>query len=98
MGETKKLEKPEKVEKSEKVTKGASTKEPAKKPAAAQSSSARSQDFAKGVANELKKVHWPTRQQVISYTGVVIASVVIVGVVIFLVDEALGLALGQLIK
>lgn len=46
--------------------------------------------FFRGVQNELKKVHWPTRREVIIYTAVVVAAVIIVGVMIWVFDFALS--------
>jgi preprotein translocase subunit SecE len=46
--------------------------------------------FFKDVVAELKKVTWPTRQEIISYTTVVVVFVVILGVIVYLMD--LGLA------
>lgn len=52
---------------------------------------------SKASLNELKKVHWPTRQELISYTGVVIASVAAVAVMIWIVDSLISLLFGLLI-
>ncbi|WP_243138209.1 preprotein translocase subunit SecE [Heliorestis acidaminivorans] len=79
--------------KKDNVVKSAPTKEAGKKSEAKAPSAGkvgRAQGFARGVASELKKVHWPTRQEVITYTGVVVTAVAIVGFMIFLVDEAIG--------
>jgi preprotein translocase subunit SecE len=46
--------------------------------------------FLKGAWSELKKVHWPGRQQIIAYTGVVLVAVTMVAVMIFAVDSILG--------
>lgn len=46
--------------------------------------------FFRGVWAELKKVHWPSRKQVATYTGVVIITVLIVAAVISLVDSGLS--------
>lgn len=46
--------------------------------------------FFRGVWAELKKVHWPSRKQVATYTGVVIITVLLVAVVISLVDSGLS--------
>lgn len=51
------------------------------------------QKFLKGAFNELKKVHWPTRREIIIYTAVVIVTVVAVGVLIWLFDSALSFIL-----
>ncbi len=42
--------------------------------------------FFNGVINELKKVHWPAKKQLATYTGVVIVMVLIMAVVISLMD------------
>lgn len=49
--------------------------------------------FLKGAWSELKKVHWPGRQQLIAYTGVVLVSVTLVAIMIFAVDSILSRAL-----
>jgi len=55
--------------------------------------------FFKGVFAELKKVHWPTRKQLITYTGVVIFAVLIMAVVIsafdWIITGLLSLILGS---
>ncbi|MCW2277830.1 preprotein translocase subunit SecE [Heliophilum fasciatum] len=114
MGELKKLDRPERTEKGDLQAKAVSTKETvkkaepakdvakktesAKKPVPASSDKAKSKNFAKGVVSEVKKVHWPTKDEVVTYTGVVLASVVVVAALIFVIDSALGLALKQVIK
>ncbi len=42
--------------------------------------------FFKGVWTELKKVHWPSRKQLINYTLVVILAVVAMALIISLYD------------
>lgn len=42
--------------------------------------------FFRGVMNELKKVHWPNKKQLATYTGVVIVMVLIMAVAISLMD------------
>ena len=42
--------------------------------------------FFRGVLNELKKVHWPDRKQLITYTGVVVVFVLIVSLAISALD------------
>ena len=39
---------------------------------------------------ELKKVSWPTRDTVVRYTGIVIVSTIIFGVVLGIVDIGIG--------
>lgn len=54
--------------------------------------------FFKDIWREVKKVTWPTRKDLISYTGAVLAFVVVVGVVLTLVDLGLGEVLKLLVK
>ena len=42
--------------------------------------------FFKGVWSELKKVHWPSRKELVSYTGVVIFAVLLMAVAISAFD------------
>ncbi|MEA2497920.1 MAG: preprotein translocase subunit SecE [Actinomycetota bacterium] len=42
--------------------------------------------FVREVVAELKKVAWPTRQEVVAYSIVVLVSVVVIGAVIFAMD------------
>jgi|GEM_PF-1099305 len=51
------------------------------------------QAFFRGVWSELKKVHWPSKKQVATYTGVVIITVLICAAVISLVDSGLSAVL-----
>lgn len=46
--------------------------------------------YFRSVYNELKKVHWPGRQQLIAYTGVVLFSVVLVAFIIWVFDKGLS--------
>ncbi|KYO69295.1 preprotein translocase subunit SecE [Thermovenabulum gondwanense] len=49
----------------------------------------RSGKFFKEVRSELKKVTWPTRQELVSSTIVVVTSVALVGLFIWIVDSFL---------
>ena len=42
--------------------------------------------FFKGVWSELRKVHWPTRKELVSYTGVVIVAVLAMALAISAFD------------
>jgi len=42
--------------------------------------------FLKGVVSELKKVNWPTRQETISYVGVVLTMCLLLSVLLGLFD------------
>lgn len=46
--------------------------------------------------NELKKVHWPGRRQLIAYTGVVLFSVVLMAAILWLFDTGLSFVLEKL--
>lgn len=46
--------------------------------------------FAKGVKQELKKVIWPNRSELVNNTAVVVAMVAIIGAFIFVADMFLG--------
>jgi len=53
--------------------------------------------FFREVWLELKKVHWPTRQTLLTYTGVVLVSVAIVALLIWIVDSGLTYAMTNLL-
>lgn len=55
-------------------------------------------DFFREVWNELKKVHWPTRNQMLMYTGVVFVTVAIFAVLIWIVDSTLTFSLTNILK
>ncbi len=48
--------------------------------------------FLREVRSELKKVTWPTRRQLIAYTGVVLIAVILVSVLIWILDTAFAAA------
>jgi preprotein translocase subunit SecE len=48
--------------------------------------------FLREVKIELKKVTWPTRQQLIAYTGVVLVAVMLVCLLIWLFDSVFAIA------
>ncbi|NPV26978.1 MAG: preprotein translocase subunit SecE [Firmicutes bacterium] len=58
----------------------------------------RTTNFLRTVWSELKKVHWPNRSELITYTGVVLISVAFVALLIWLVDSVLSFLLEQLFK
>ncbi|MHB8124532.1 MAG: preprotein translocase subunit SecE [Desulfitobacteriaceae bacterium] len=61
-----------------------------KRPANTQKQSEKTADYFRGVWSELKKVQWPNRQQLITYTGVVFVAVAIVAFLIWIVDSGLS--------
>lgn len=46
-----------------------------------------------GIYNELKKVHWPGRAQLVAYTGVVLFAVTLVALIIWVFDKGLSFLL-----
>jgi preprotein translocase subunit SecE len=46
--------------------------------------------FTREVRGELKRVQWPTRREVTSYSVVVLVAVAIITVYIFAIDQAFG--------
>lgn len=55
-------------------------------------------DFTRGMLNELKKVHWLNKREVVIYTSVVLVAVVIVGSMIWLFDLALSSVLKTVLQ
>lgn len=53
--------------------------------------------FLREVRNELKKVHWPTRKELLAYTAVVLVTVLIVSVYIGIVDGIFARIISMLI-
>ena len=58
----------------------------------------RIRDFVKEVQVEIRKVSWPTRQELRDSTLVVIATVMIVAAYVGIVDRVLGAAVGLLFR
>ncbi|WP_353893418.1 preprotein translocase subunit SecE [Proteinivorax hydrogeniformans] len=54
----------------------------------------KSKSFFKGVKTELKKVQWPNRKELTTYTIVVISTVLVVAAVIALMDTIYGSIIG----
>jgi len=68
-----------------------------KKPANTQRQTEKLAEYFSGVLSELKKVHWPSRRQLFTYTGVVFFAVAIVSIMMWIVDSGLSLALAKLL-
>ncbi|MDD2586004.1 MAG: preprotein translocase subunit SecE [Syntrophomonadaceae bacterium] len=49
--------------------------------------------YFRSVYNELKKVHWPGKRQIIAYTGVVLIAVALVATIIWVFDMGLSVLL-----
>lgn len=70
-----------------------------KKDASAGKNNASSAKFyLKGVKGEVKKVHWPTRSEIYSYTAIVFFMVILVSLIMWLFDSGLSFALDKLYK
>jgi len=54
--------------------------------------------FFNGTKSELRKVHWPDRRQVITYTSVVLVTVALMSVLIWVADMGLSALLQVLVK
>lgn len=53
--------------------------------------------YFRGVRSEFKKVVWPTKQQLLNYTGVVIMVSILVALVIYVLDFIITGVLGLII-
>ena len=58
---------------------------------------AKAKKSTKASLNELKKVHWPTKKELITYTNVVLVTVVVVAALIWIVDAVIGKVFGLLL-
>lgn len=47
--------------------------------------------------SELKKVHWPSRPEVVTYTGVVLVTVTIITTLLWLIDSGVTLLFSQFV-
>jgi preprotein translocase subunit SecE len=54
--------------------------------------------YFKGVKAEMKKVIWPTKKELINYTGVVVLISAIVGLVVWVLDLGIHRVLSLIIK
>lgn len=52
--------------------------------------------FLKEVRTELKKVHWPTKKELGSYTTTVLVTIFVVAVLIYVLDQGILGALGMI--
>ena len=57
---------------------------------------AKAKRSSKASLNELKKVHWPTKKELITYTNVVLVTVVIIAALIWIVESIVGAIFGLL--
>ena len=54
--------------------------------------------YFKGVKAEMRKVIWPTKKELVNYTGVVVLISAIVGLVVWLLDTVILRILSLIIK
>ncbi|GAV24240.1 preprotein translocase, SecE subunit [Carboxydothermus islandicus] len=80
------------------ISKTEGGKEPRKAPKTGEGAWVKTQQYFRSVWTEVKKVHWPTRNESIVYTGVVFLTVIIVGLIIWLFDSFLSFFLNLLLK
>ena len=59
---------------------------------------ARTKKSAKATLNELKKVHWPTKKELLKNTGVVLTVVISSTLLVWGLDSVLSSALGLILK
>ena len=57
---------------------------------------ARIKKFIKDYRSEIKKIVWPTRQQVIQNTGVVLVAIIFVAAIVGVLDLVFGLGINAL--
>lgn len=55
-------------------------------------------NFFKGVKSELKKVHWPTRQELAKYTVVVIIGCALAIAFLWILDTTFGFGLNLILN
>ncbi|MDD4601910.1 Protein translocase subunit SecE [bioreactor metagenome] len=65
---------------------------------AVQNNASRFKRFLREVKAELKKVSWPNKKELGSYTGIVFVSVVVVSIMIWIIDTFFTEALKLFIK
>lgn len=65
---------------------------------AIQNNTSRAKRFVREVKSELKKVSWPTKNQLIANTGVVFVSVIVSAVLIWVIDTAFSQVLRLILK
>lgn len=52
--------------------------------------------FVRGAITEFKKVHWPTKPELATYTVVVLVAVLIVAVLLWIFDSVFSLLLSKI--
>ena len=54
-------------------------------------------EYFKGVRTEMKKVEWPTKKELVSYTAVVVMTCAVFALGFWLVDTGVLVALGEIL-
>ena len=57
----------------------------------------RMKNFFRGVIAELKHVHWPNKKQVLTYTGVVLVTILIMMVILWIFDTIFSFGIDGLL-
>lgn len=57
-----------------------------------------SSNFLKGVKSEFKKITWPTKEELLNYTGVVLVFCIFIAVFVWLIDLGLHQLLALIMK
>ena len=65
---------------------------------AVQANTSRVKRYVREVRAELKKVAWPTRRELVAFTGIVFVSVVVVSALIWIIDTSFAGLLMAIIK
>lgn len=68
-----------------------------KKSTNTQGQTEKASEYFRGVISELKKVQWPNRQQLLTYTGVVLVTSAIVSALLWVVDSGLSFVLTKML-
>lgn len=68
-----------------------------KKPTNTPKQTEKTMEYFRGVLSELKKVHWPDRKQLLTYTGVVLVTALIVSVLLWIADSGLSFVLTKML-
>lgn len=68
-----------------------------KKPTNTSGQTEKASEYFRGVISELKKVQWPNRQQLLTYTGVVLLACAIVSALLWVVDSGLSFVLTKML-
>lgn len=77
---------------------GAAKSQGGKAPVVKKQTAANLKKFLKGAWSELKKVHWPNRRELVTYTTVVLTAVLIVAVLLFVIDAGLSKLLAFILQ